>query len=631
MQYIRPDGRSKRIPFPPGSHGFLYWHLEPDAPPVSGEVRFRTTISSDPATFPSGRDLQLPDGRTWSMSVLGIARRSQYSGLRAHLLSEELVTARMLDTAANNLTPYKDHHRIPKSDIPATSKTGARRRSALLLRTLNQTRLNAEDFVDLTGRVSKDVHFPLVPAKARLIIHYAYSAHGNPPFPPDCHGFLYWNIDPDGPPVTGQVRFRTTTSSDPATFSSGCDLHLPDGRTWNISLFRIARVSQYSGLRAHLLSEGLVTAKVLDTALNASASYQGKHGIPQSDIPATTAAGLRRNSVVLLRTLNQTRLDAEDFVNLSGRVRKPVRFPFAREEPSFQMRYFWSGHRDIPFPSDSQGFFYWHLHRDGPPITGQVRFRITTSSDPATFPSGRDLQLPNGRTWHISLFDIARRSQYSGLRAHLLSEKVVTKNVLDTAMNVSARNGTAIAHPVTGSLLIWKFGQRFLVEFPSICVSLWLLGTSVAERVRLPALFSVLVRESESTAICYVLSQSSDLRDSPETGKDDFLKIVDCTPFSGRALVQFERSTLPEHKGTRTVVFRIIKVMPTSDGCDDAYWTPESQEDGFDMTGIHQHAWSVNVDQPPRRGLLSSSAKALSILFDNEALQERRAHPRVKS
>ncbi|TFK45335.1 hypothetical protein OE88DRAFT_1222195 [Heliocybe sulcata] len=533
----------------------------------------------------------------------------------------------MLDTVTNISPSYQDKHPLPKSNTPSTTAVGLRNTPALLLRTLNRTRLNAQAFADLTGRISRYVRFPLAPAERGFEMRYFQSGCKRIPFPPDSHGFLYWHVELDALPVSGQVRFRTTRSSDPATFPSGRDLQLPDGLTWSISLLRIARQTQYSGLRAHLLYEELVTEKVLATVANTSPSLHDNQRIPKSDIHAISTAKVTRHSALRLCTLNQARLDADDFVDLTGQRIKDVRFPLASEAPRLQIYYFRSASRNyIPFPRDSQGFFYWHLDRDAPPVSGQVRFRTTTSSDPATFPSGRDLQLPNSRTWHISLFDIARRSQYSGLRAYLLSEKLITKNVLNTALNISVRQGAGIVHPATGSILIWKFGQRFLVDLPSFYVSVWIVGSSAGERLLLPSLFPIWVRESESTGMCYVLSggQRSDWRISPETGDvDDLLKGVDYTPLTGQALVQFERSTLPEHHGTRTVVLRILKVMKKSESSDDESWMPEQEEDGLDMTGIHQHAWSLNVDQPPRRASLGSSWRALRILFDNEALHQR--------
>ncbi|TFK52205.1 hypothetical protein OE88DRAFT_1627945 [Heliocybe sulcata] len=331
---------------------------------------------------------------------------------------------------------------------------------------------------------------------------------------------------------------------------------------------------------------------------------QDRHHIPKSDTPPTAAGGRRRPSASLVRTLKQTRLAAEDFVDLTGQITKTVRFSAAPEQPGFSLRYWRPGGRGYAsFPPDSHGFFYWHLEPDAPPLSGQVRFRTTTSSDPATFPSGCDLQLPDGGTWNISLFEIARRSQYSVLRAHLLSEKLVTAKVLDTALTISAQRGASIIHPGAGSLLIWKFGQIFPVDLGHVAVSFWVIGNSAGERLHLQRLFSVGVRESGGT------------------------RIVNYMPFTGQALVQFERSTLPEHKGTRTVVLRIVKVIALTkpEASEDVSERPEPQEGGLVMTrtvGRQWTPWSLDVDQPlPGSGSPGPSAKALTILFDNEALQ----------
>jgi hypothetical protein len=76
--------------------------------------------------------------------------------------------------------------------------------------------------------------------------------------------------------------------------------------------------------------------------------------------------------------------------------------------------------------------------------------------------------------------------------------------------------------------------------------------------------------------------------------------------FVGRALARLERSTLPEHKGTRTVVLRLLKtitpvkcVIPLYDGF---ICCPKEGE-------LHQNSrrkvWSLNIDNPKaiKRGL----------------------------
>ncbi|TFK46207.1 hypothetical protein OE88DRAFT_1739662 [Heliocybe sulcata] len=330
---------------------------------------------------------------------------------------------------------------------------------------------------------------------------------------------------------------------------------------------------------------------------------QDKQLLPKSDIPATAADRPLRRPALLLRTLDQTQLDVEDFIDISGRLSRNVRFPVAPEQPRLQMRYF---QPNVPIPSGSQGFLYWHLDPDAPPVSGQVRFRVTTSSDPATFPNGRDLQLPDGRTWNISLFEIARRSTYSGLRAHLISEKLVTAKVVYTALSISAPHGARTFHPGTGSLLIWKFGQSFLVDLQSFSPVLWIIGSSAAERLRLARLFSFMRNDSGSTGI---------------------IRSVERTPFAGRALVQFEHSTLPEHKGTRTVVLRFVKIIElTKTKGFDVIEMPEPKDGGLLMhrkNRRHWTPWLVDVDRPQQRGKPHSLSKALTILFDNEAHQSQ--------
>jgi hypothetical protein len=74
--------------------------------------------------------------------------------------------------------------------------------------------------------------------------------------------------------------------------------------------------------------------------------------------------------------------------------------------------------------------------------------------------------------------------------------------------------------------------------------------------------------------------------------------------FVGSALARFERSTLPDHEGTRTVVLRFIKIMtPGPVKCvdplhDEYVYCPKEgellQRNGEDK--INRRVWSVNID-----------------------------------
>ena len=78
----------------------------------------------------------------------------------------------------------------------------------------------------------------------------------------------------------------------------------------------------------------------------------------------------------------------------------------------------------------------------------------------------------------------------------------------------------------------------------------------------------------------------------------------------GSALARFERSTLEEHEGTRTVVLRFLEiitpvkcVMPLYDGYIGQPTEGELyRRSHHNTTIIKDDVWSVNIDKP-RRGI----------------------------
>ncbi|KAA1473680.1 hypothetical protein DENSPDRAFT_288216 [Dentipellis sp. KUC8613] len=105
MQYYRST------PFPPGSHGFFYYHPSSttrapdnsdgrtqDGPRESaGDLRFRVTPTNDPASFAEGHDLRHVDGLPWTVSLERIATNSAAGDLRAILVRDKFITEEMLE------------------------------------------------------------------------------------------------------------------------------------------------------------------------------------------------------------------------------------------------------------------------------------------------------------------------------------------------------------------------------------------------------------------------------------------------------------------------------------------------------------------------------------------------------
>jgi len=85
-----------KVPFPPNTRGFLYYHTPPKAPPFVGELRFRCANSLE--DFPNGKDLLSTDKfNPWSISLNVLANQT-YPDLRGQLMLDDLVSQTTLDT-----------------------------------------------------------------------------------------------------------------------------------------------------------------------------------------------------------------------------------------------------------------------------------------------------------------------------------------------------------------------------------------------------------------------------------------------------------------------------------------------------------------------------------------------------
>ncbi|KAJ6558204.1 hypothetical protein B0H19DRAFT_1261738 [Mycena capillaripes] len=84
-------------PFPPGTRGFLYYHVPQHLPAMAGGLRFRITPRGHPSSFPEGYDLH-HEGLPWEIPLSSIAIAvGRKAVLRQQLLNEGLVTQADLD------------------------------------------------------------------------------------------------------------------------------------------------------------------------------------------------------------------------------------------------------------------------------------------------------------------------------------------------------------------------------------------------------------------------------------------------------------------------------------------------------------------------------------------------------
>ena len=85
--------------------------------------------------------------------------------------------------------------------------------------------------------------------------------------------------------------------------------------------------------------------------------------------------------------------------------------------------------------------------------------------------------------------------------------------------------------------------------------------------------------------------------------------------FVGNALVRFERSTLPKHQGTRTVLLRFLKIIPPVNCVKPLYdgyvHCPREGE-------LHQKSkvWGLDIDKAKIKRGKSKSLRGLQLLWD---------------
>ena len=98
-------GYMNRVPFPPGTHGFLYFRRSPHQHAAAGEIRFRICRLEDARlpvaeAFALGSDLISFNGITpWRIPILNVFKH--YPAIRDQLVAEGLVsTARASEIGA---------------------------------------------------------------------------------------------------------------------------------------------------------------------------------------------------------------------------------------------------------------------------------------------------------------------------------------------------------------------------------------------------------------------------------------------------------------------------------------------------------------------------------------------------
>lgn len=146
------------------------------------------------------------------------------------------------------------------------------------------------------------------------------------------------------------------------------------------------------------------------------------------------------------------------------------------------MFYWYSRGDSYRFPDHARGFFYYYVAVDNP-LDSSIRFRCTSSRDPATFSEGKDLLHPNGLPWQCSLKHITTmRTPY--LRDLLLKTGMITNDQVTRIRHIFEGNPT---HP---SLVLYRLDQPFSLKFHQVSLNLAAVVRDELVRFRIINLFN---------------------------------------------------------------------------------------------------------------------------------------------
>ncbi|KAH9886979.1 hypothetical protein C8Q73DRAFT_267165 [Cubamyces lactineus] len=254
------------------------------------------------------------------------------------------------------------------------------------------------------------------------------------------------------------------------------------------------------------------------------------------------------------------------------------------------------------FPPDTRGFLYYYHDPATPPLAGELRFRVTSGSDPSLFASGHDLLVDSGLPWSVSVIKIASRETLKNIKHTLVQDGLVSEEVM----------AQASIQPVVSTRILHSFGQPFTLGFGRSHLRFLTVGWDAVHYFKFRRVTVTRLPPDVSWATETVGVKSPSAYNYPY--------------ITGSAICCFEKSTLPQHAGKRVVVCRVLRVVDPIKPSDilhvpDVLIPREGDLLRISIREAKQSCWFVDVDtkMTSRKIEDASLADGLAVLFDNEA------------
>lgn len=196
-----------------------------------------------------------------------------------------------------------------------------------------------------------------------------------------------------------------------------------------------------------------------------------------------------------ISTLDPVRLRDSDFVDVSGTYSPSLNITTELGATSTAALVNFKPYR--PFPLGTHGFFYFAAGPTDAPLTGQLRFRLTSKPDSRLFASGRDLELETGVPWNVPLVRLlhALKKTYGPIVALLEQDGILS--------SVGVHDASRL--PFIRSQILHRPNDTFRVELASQTNTFWYTAGQVVQMVALRNL----CKETWKGKIYYPLSGTS--------------------------------------------------------------------------------------------------------------------------
>ncbi|OJT10669.1 hypothetical protein TRAPUB_12815 [Trametes pubescens] len=134
---------------------------------------------------------------------------------------------------------------------------------------------------------------------------------------------------------------------------------------------------------------------------------------------------------------------------------------------------------NLVFPLHTHGYLYYHLASNPPVLSGQVRFRVTETNDPALFASGKDLLRTDQTPWRIPVLSLAMRKQYATLFRRVVDDGLVSEHVVRAASSLPPG---PLKINAGSSRIVHAFGQPFRLAFGQTSQAFYFVGADTVWR-----------------------------------------------------------------------------------------------------------------------------------------------------